>query len=267
MKMGSIVGWSTFALAMLPAWAVNSAMENSRLGWMVSVLLLGFASLIAGFTVKTIARQPPSPTNVHTARYRPMLATTFGVCTTAAILLSTAFTYAEPGEGTLGNLASLVSDVGSWLFPVVARYATDLQPPLSPVRLLQVQSIVSIVLLASLPCLVAYAVCFFFMSPAERRSLFENGGRERPSDLVVFAAVPFGLYVGASSYFGWSEFEPIAEIGRKGCIINATCYAHGDDLLILAAAGTKLVAIIVFPLGALVTVMANRVQTTSTTEP
>lgn len=266
MKMGSIIGWSTFVLAMLPAWAVKSATEQGRIGWLISVLMLGFGCLIVGLTAKTLAPQPPSPLNMRTARHGPMLATTFAMCTTVAILLSIAFTYAEPGKGVLGNLASLVSHFGSWLFPVVARYATDLQPPLSPERLFQVQSIVSIVLLASLPTIGTYVICWLRMSPAERRSLLENGVRERPSDLVVFAVVPFCLFVGASGYFGWSEFEPIADISRKSCIIKATCYAHGDDLLILAAAGTKLVAIVLFPLGALATVLANRASADRETE-
>lgn len=259
MKMGSFVGWSCLIVALLPAWAVKSAGNGSRLGWLITVLLLGFAGLMGGLIAKAAPKSPPISADLHSTRYGPFLAGTLAVCALTAIFSSIAFTYAEPDNGFLGDLASLVSYLGSHTFPVIARYATDLQPPLPAARLLQVQSIMSIVLLASLPCFGACAGCWFLISPAERRSLLESSGREHLSEPAVIGVVSFAILMWAGAYFGWGEFKLRPEAPYKYCPIEAACYAHGNDLLILAAAGMKLVAIIVFPLGALVTVMANRV--------
>lgn len=255
MKLGSLAAWFIFGLVVLPAWAVKSATQGSRVSWAATILFFGFVCFSIALNTKASSKLPPS--RVH--RYGPYLLalTVFWVLITT--LSSIAFTYAEPGKGFVGNLGSLVVHLGSRALPIVARYATDLQPPLPPERLFQLQSIVSVVLITGILYSGAYSIVMFLLSPSERcelRALAANTG-PRLHDLTVIAAVLFSLLISLSAYFGWGEFEPLDQFSRKHCAINATCYARGDDLVILAAAGMKLVAIVLFPLGALVAVWAN----------
>jgi hypothetical protein len=155
MRRGTLIGWGIFALFLLPAWAVKSAAMQSRMMWLGVVLF--FAFLGAMITLIT-AIGPPSSKHEPgpvVKRQRSRQALVWGLSFLVAELSAIAFTHAEPGVGPVGSYGLLVSSVGANLFPVVAKYATAMQPPLSPTSLFRVQSIVSIFMLAGIPCLIA----------------------------------------------------------------------------------------------------------------
>lgn len=81
--------------------------------------------------------------------------------------------------------------------------------------------------------------------------------------------VPFCILAMATGLFGWFEFNEPTDADRmttKKCIMQAICYARGDDLLIFVAGGMKVLTVFGFPLGAIAIVIANRVlaQTNAT---
>lgn len=257
MKLRAQSGWTTLALFLFPAWAVKSAPMQSRMLWVGVVLFFAFLGVMAT-VIKTIGptqtKIEPDPTSPLLRRRRLEQAWICGVTLVLAEFSAIAFTYAEPKVGPIGSYGTLVSSLGANLFPVVAKYATALQPPLPSTQLFRVQSIVSIFMLAVIPCFIAFIRSFLAMSDSDWRLHFESTNGKRPSDFLAIGMILFAIVTTAVFFFGWFEFEePI-----KKCIIQATCYARGDDLLIFAAAGMKAVAVFGFPLGAIGMVMANR---------
>jgi hypothetical protein len=261
MKFAPLAGWTALALFLLPAWAVKSAPMQSRWLWVGVILFFAFLGAMST-VIKAIGPpqiEPPSaPTN-------PMLVQQAWVCGLSflfAELSAIGFTYAEPGAGLLGSHGLLVSSLGANLFPVVAKYATAMQPPLSPPSLFRVQSIISIFLLAAIPCFMVSLWMTLTISDADWRKQFGSTRQKRPSDLFVMLVVPFCILAMATGLFGWFEFNEPTDADRmttKKCIMQAICYARGDDLLIFVAGGMKVLTVFGFPLVAIAIVIANRV--------
>jgi hypothetical protein len=261
----SLGGWAALVLFLLPAWAVNSASMQSRMVWTGTVLFFAFLGIMTAMIQAAgppQARTDPDPTSPLLIQRRLELRWICWLSFLLAELSAIAFTYAQPAVGFFGSYGVLVSSLGANLFPVVAKYATALQPPLSPTALFRVQSIVSIFMLAALPCVVAGARAALVMSDADWRRHFASSKQKRPSNLLVIGMVPFAILVMLMGFFGWLGFDEPTNFDRtseKGCMYQAFCYARGDDLLIFAAGGITIVAVFGFPLGAILAVIANGV--------
>jgi hypothetical protein len=184
MKRGTLIGIVFFSSLLLPAWAVESASQQSRMTWVGAILFLGFISTIATLALNASGKNRDTQ-GPYMRRYRfPFLATvSFSFLT--AELLAIAITHTEPGVGVVGGLGVLLSKVGATLFPVVGKYATAIEPPLSPDALFRVQAIVSAFMLAGIPSFVACAAYFLGMPESERRNLYAANHRKRPSEIVV----------------------------------------------------------------------------------
>jgi len=238
---------------------------QSRMLWVGTVLFFAFLGIMVAL-VKSVGpvrtKAEPDPISPLLAKRRLQAAWICGLSFLIAELSAIAFTYAEPGVGLFGAYGVLASSLGANLFPVVAKYATALQPPLSPTALFRVQSIVSIFMLAAIPCIIASVRSALVMSDTDWRRHFESTSQRRPSDIVVMLAVPFAIFAMTTGFFGWFEFGAPAEFERmtaKKCIMQAICYTRGDDLLIFVAGGMKTFVVFGFPLGAIVLVIANGV--------
>lgn len=145
--------------------------------------------------------------------------------------------------------------IGATLFPVVAKYATAIEPPLSPDALFRAQAIVSVFLLASIPGLAACAAYVLAMPVSERWNLHVSNPKLWPNKFVALTTAVL-LLISASTFFGWFEFDqPLA---NQKCLLHAACYTRGDDLGIIAAALVRVGIIIVAPIGALLLFDANQ---------
>ncbi|NGO54949.1 hypothetical protein [Allomesorhizobium camelthorni] len=255
MKRGTLIGLAVFAFSLLPAWAVKSASQESRLVWVGAILFFAFGGAMVSLASQ--AQRPKS--GPYISRYRPPFHAVLGLSFLAAELLAIAFTYAEPGVGIVGGLGLYLAKLGAILFPVVAKYATAIEPPLSPGALFRAQAIVSVIMLAGVPSFIAYSAFLFGMPDTERRDLYASNPRKRPSDTFVILGVPFVLLIAATVFFGWFEFDDEPVTKAKECIMKAVCYARGDDLLVIAAAFIKTFAAFGAPIGALVVLDTNRV--------
>lgn len=170
-------------------------------------------------------------------------------------LFAIAITYATPGVGLTGELGLALSQKAAIFLPVVARYATAMDPPLSAEALFRVQSIVSAFMLAGVPSIVAYAIYLVRMPKADRLKLYEARQVERHSQAFLWFAAAFAIYVALANYAGFSEFD---RHEAKWCILQASCYARGDDLTIFLAALLKVLGFFGFPLGAFLLVDSSR---------
>lgn len=264
MKLGALRNWALFAAFLLPAWAVKAAPMQSRMLWVGIILFFAFFGAMKT-AIKAIGppqvEPAPAPTNPMLGQRRVQQAWICGLTFLLAELSAIAFTYAEPGVGTIGSYGVLVSSLGTNLFPVIAKYATAMQPPLSPASLFRVQSIVSIFLLAAVPFFVAFMRVFLAMSDSDWRQHFESNHQRRPSDFFVVVGIPFCLLIAGTALFGGFEFSELSKFDQMTaprCLLMATCYARGDDLLMFAAAFIKAFVAFGAPLGVIVLVAANR---------
>jgi hypothetical protein len=259
MKRGTLIGIGVLAFSLLPAWAVNSASQQSRMTWVGAVLFFAFGGAMASLASRAAppsATQEPGP---YVSRYRLPFQAVLGLSFLIAELFAIAVTYAEPGIGIGGGLGLYVSKLGATLFPVVAKYATAIEPPLSPDALFRAQAIVSIFMLAGIPSFIAFAAYFLGVPDSERRNLHAANPTKSPSGTLVIFGGAFVLFIGASAFFGWGEFDDEPVTKAWGYILEAKCYARGDDLLIFAAALSKAAAVFGSPLAALVVADANRI--------
>lgn len=254
MSRGAWIGVGVFAACLLPAWAVKSASQQSRMIWVGAVLFLAFLGLIGSLIQQASSRVGNAP--VPYLFQKRSIGFAVGLSFLFAELSAIMITYADGDSGFVGKLGLLLSQTGTMLFPVVGRYATELSPSLSPQALLKTQGIVSAFLLAGLLSAVAILISLFRMSRAERRVIYEQNPQYPPS-LIVVVALPFGILMALSAYFGWGEFSgPTAD----RCFIKATCYAYGNDLGLLAASIMKTMVVFGFPLGTLLCLDMKRVH-------
>jgi hypothetical protein len=258
MKRGTLIGIVFFSSLLLPAWAVKSASQQSRMTWVGAILFLGFISTIATLALNASGKNPDTQ-GPYVRRYRPPFLAAVSFSFLTAELLAIAITYSEPGVGIVGGLGVFLSKIGAALFPVVAKYATAIEPPLSPDALFRAQAIVSIFLLAGIPSSIAFAAYYLRMPESERLNLHAANPRKRPSDGVVILLSVFAPLMAATVFFGWFEFDDEPVTKAKECIMKAVCYTRGGDLLVIAAAFMKAVVFFAFPLGALMVADANRV--------
>lgn len=254
MKRATSIEWIVLLFALLPAWAVKSASSQNRISWIGMLVFLAFVSLV--ITAARARKSEPQVTfGPYVLRNFPYVGAVVGVSFLIAGFFATAITYATPGIGLMGELGLTLSQRAAILLPVVARYATAMNPPLSTEALFRVQSIVSVFMLAGIPSFVAYVIYLVRMPKAERLKIYESKQVKRHSRGFVLFGAFFAIYVALASYIGFFEFErPEA----KWCILQANCYARGDDLTIFAAALLKVCGFFGFPLGAFVLVDASR---------
>lgn len=254
MKRATWIGWIVLLVALLPAWAVKSASLQSRIDWSGMLVLLAF--LCAMIWVAQTRRSTPRRTSgVYEDHNLPYVGAIAAVSFLIAGLFAIAITYATPGVGLTGELGLALSQKAAVFLPVVARYATAMDPPLSAEALFRVQSIVSAFMLAGVPSIVAYAIYLVRMPKADRLKLYEARQVERHSQAFLWFAAAFAIYVALANYAGFSEFD---RHEAKWCILQASCYARGDDLTIFLAALLKVLGFFGFPLGAFLLVDSSR---------
>lgn len=247
MKRATWIGWAVLIVAMLPAWAVKSASLQSRMTWSGMLAFLAFVSAIV-WVGQARKSGPQVVFGSYVDRNLPRVGSILGASFLIAGVFATAITYAEPGIGLIGELGLLLSQKAATLLPVVAKYATAMDPPLSSEALFKVQSIVSAFMLAGIPSFVAYATYLARMPKADRLKLYESRHVERHSKVFLLFAAAFAIYVALASYAGSFEFDrPEA---KWWCILQASCYARGDDLTIFAAGLLKVFGSYGFILGA-----------------
>lgn len=236
MKRQAFIGLAVLAAALLPAWAVNSASQHSRNIWVGSVLFLAFLSASAGSAAISSPSRTEWSSGPYEGRYVPYVNALAGISFLAAELVAIGLTYAEPDKGILGPTGRVLSEIGATLFPVIARYETSMDPPLSPLFLFRTQSIVSVFLLAGLVTFFAYAAYWIRMPRQERRNVLRRGShRPLSGGVAVLCCLGAGAWL-AAIFFGFGEFK-LTE--SKFCLIQAPCYLFGGDLVVFTAALAK----------------------------
>jgi hypothetical protein len=249
MRAASLVGYAAFFFTVMPAWAVKAASTGNRvLMWAFPVgLLFSFVAVIKMAAPKQVAEASP-----FVRRYRPYLAACVGGSFLIAELAAIAFTYARPGVGLIGQLGQISGRIGAAVFPVVAKYATAVQPPLSLENLFRIQAIVSPFLFAGLTSFAAMIAYVIALPAVERSELWQTSGRPKPTTVVALFVVPFGLWAGADAFFGLTDFGTrVVSQESKACLFSALCYANGDDMLVFFVAVMKSLQMFGFPLGAI----------------
>jgi hypothetical protein len=241
--------------SLLPAWAVKSASQQSRMTWVGAILFLAFIGLMGSLAANASPASVKWEPGPYARRYRPYLGTFMGLIFFLTSLCAIAITYAEPGVGLTGGLGVSLAKIGALLFPLVAKYATSIEPPLSPDTLFRAQAIVSIFLLASILGLAACAAYLLAMPVSERRNIHASTRGVWPDRLVPLTTAVL-LLISASTFFGWSEFDQ--PLTNQKCVLHSACYTRGDDLGIIAAAVLRVVVIIAMPVGAFLLFDANR---------
>jgi hypothetical protein len=255
MKRGTLIGIAFFAFLLLPAWAAKSASQQSRIVWVGFILFFAFIGGIANLAYRASPAAVTWQPGPYARRYRFVFLAVVGFSFLTAELLAIAITYSEPGIGIVGRSRDFISGIGATLFPVIGKLATAIEPPLPPDVLFRVQAIMSTFMLASIPSLIAAAAYFLGMPDTERRDLHAASPRKRPSDAMVLLCAAFALAMSPAAIFGWLDFSSHP---TDKCLMRASCYARGDDLLIFVAASMKVLAF-ALPLGALMLADANRI--------
>ncbi|WP_208866593.1 hypothetical protein [Mesorhizobium sanjuanii] len=247
------IGYLILFLALLPGWAVHSASRQSRAGWFGVVIFFAFLAL---FAVVSTRAQPVSnyKPGLFAQRYGGYLSTFIVAILLFAEALAIALTYAEPNQGVIGHVGSMLSAAGSNLFPVVAKYATSVQPPLSGQYTFRAQSIITCFLFAGLISSLVTLAYYVAMPRNEITERLNSGKRERPNSIFTFASVSFGILMSLSAYFGFDEFQTTTD----HCWLNAACYTAGDDLTLFWGAAGKVMMMFVFPLGGLAILATRR---------
>ena len=128
MKKTALCLVAAYLAVMTSIWTVRSATSDGRWYGTMSMVLIGFAIVIA----VAIAQVGPKDTQVgfketeevnQTKGLHHLVEVITGVFI-ASILLASALTHASPGVGAVGSLGSLLADIGSIILPVVGKYAT-----------------------------------------------------------------------------------------------------------------------------------------------
>lgn len=254
MSRSAWIGVGVFAACLLPAWAMKSVTQQSRVWWIVAVFFFTLAATTFTLIQQTSGRssqRTPVPHVLH----KPYVGLLVGLAFLFAELNAIMFSHAEPGVGFFGKFGLILSQIGSLLFPVVGRYASELGSTISLQALFRTQAIVSIFLLAGVLSTAAIAISLFRMADADRRLLYQQNPRKPPSNTSIAFIIPFAIFVALSGYFGWGEF---GEPTEKFCLIEAACFASRDDLTILTASLLKCMGIFGFLLGAFILVDSKR---------
>ncbi|MER9349285.1 hypothetical protein [Mesorhizobium sp. M7A.F.Ca.US.010.02.1.1] len=253
MKNSVLAGYILFFLALLPGWAVHTAATQSRVGWFGAVIFFGFIGLFAVLSTRAYPGTDRKP-GPFARRYGGYLCVFIFATFLSGESLAIALTYGEPDQGFIGEIGSILSALGSYLFPVVAKYANSIQPPLSDKSIFRAQSIITCFLFAGFISSISIFIYYVAMPKNEITERLNAGGRKRPNTLTAFAGVIFGILTSLSAYFGIDEFQTKTE----HCWLNAACYTAGDDLTLFWAAVGKIVMMFFFPLGGLAMLVARR---------
>lgn len=256
MKRGTLIGLAVLVFSLLPAWAVKSASQQSRMTWVGAILFLAFIGLMGSLAANASPASVKWEPGPYARRYRFAFLAVVSFSFLIAELFAIAITYAEPSIGIVGRSGVFISGIGATFFPVIGKLATAIEPPLSPDVLFRVQSILSTFMLASIPSSIAFVAYFLGMPDTERRDLHAASPRKRPSDAVVLWCGALALLVPPIAIFGWLDF---GSRPTDKCIMQASCFAGGDDLLLFAATSMKVCLAFGFPLGALMLADANRI--------
>lgn len=104
MKRGALIGIAVLVLSLLPAWAVKSATQESRLVWVGTILFIAFIAMVGSLAAKVSPASIISEPGPYARRYRPYLGVFMGLIFSLTSLCAIAITYAEPGVGFTGGL-------------------------------------------------------------------------------------------------------------------------------------------------------------------
>jgi hypothetical protein len=237
-KYRSILGAYYFVtLLVVLAWTVNDASQTARVMWTFAVIFYAFFIASTAAVLDAVGKSSPTRPAIW-QRWQPFLTLAFHVGFTAFVCVAILLTYAEPDVGIIGSIGSLVAATGSFMFPVVAAYETALEPSLNRVTLFRLQSTVSMGLIVGLGLFIP-ALIMLLKTPRNEFHLVTDVGKFRAEQhTMLLLSVAFFLWLSASALFGYvPEFwgPPVSKI----CPFTANCYAGGNDLLTLAAAGLK----------------------------
>lgn len=232
---------------------MHTAAPQSRVGWFGAVVFFAFIVLFAVLSTRAHPGSDRKP-GPFAQRYGGYLSVFIFATLFFGELLAIALTYGEPGQGFIGQIGSILSALGSYLFPVVAKYANSIQPPLSDRSIFRAQSIITCFIFAGLISSILIFIYYVAMPKNEMIERLNAGGRKRPNALTAVACILFAILTSLSAYFGIDEFQTKTE----HCWLNAACYTAGDDLTLFWAAVGKIVMMFFFPLGGLAMLVARR---------
>jgi hypothetical protein len=190
---------------------------------------------------------------VYIYNRRPMtVGIGLGVLLVAEILAVVA-TYATPDNELLWQFSTLISYLGEMVFPLIAKYATYIQPPLPPEVLYKTQAVMTLFLLGGAVWAILFIPYLISLSREDFRLLDKIQARRNSwlarNPLLI---VPFGILLGLACFLGWYDFDADpAYLSHSRCYFKAACYAH-DDLLLIANGYFRIFGSYGFWLGSLI---------------
>jgi hypothetical protein len=234
-----------FGAYSVPPIFVSHSTMPMRISWFAVVASFGLVGAVTALAVPRKDLQGWRENN-----YQAVLGWLILVLFWMSNLLPICFLNFTGKQGTIVAIEKLVVGLVYPIFPVIRRYATDMAFPLDEPMLLKMQAVFSLMFLIGIACTVLTGASWALRSTEERKRITKITWRYQryKSPWVGILAVPFGFAMGAAGYFGWIEFG--ADFDASDCIMNANCYAK-DDLMIIAAAFTKMFVVFGMPFGSL----------------
>jgi hypothetical protein len=228
-------------LAVLPAWTVQSAPMSGRILWtFFAVFALGFMGPALQLAAHTA--RPKSPASPFARQHWQKFAAAFGIPLLMAELMAIAAmraTLGQNGAEVFEGLAKLDAN----LFPLVSKFATEMDPPLAPGLLIQAQAVFTAFLLASFITAAGVALLVLVLRPPPPSGdVWERPPRLDLADLLL---PPLFTFLLVAALFGWSDFDNHNLNSKGSGILNAYRYLSADnDLHLVGAAFARFVVVL-----------------------
>lgn len=230
------LGCYALVVLFIPLWGVPDIILSVRLS--VTIILL--VSVVSMLGVAHVApKTASSESNEKSIIFPPKMKMFFAAVWLAATCCATAATYARADMPFFGPVLAGLSQVGEALFPVIAKYRTDLN--LSEPMLFRVQGVDSSICLAALALMAVLNLRLLLFKPEQKALLAGEVAKNIHSPYADKRSPPLISMVVVSliclaAYAGWFSFADVDVVRPRGCLVIANCYAtkHGIELLVAA---------------------------------
>lgn len=189
--------------------------------------------------------QSKSPASPFARQHWSKFATAIALPLLVAELLAIVATRTAPGHNIVAEIVSAIAKLGAAVFPLVGKFATEMDPPLPPGLLIQAQAVFTVFLLASFIAAAGVALLVFLLRPSPP----SNDIWERPRSLDLSDLIgPLFAVMLVASLFGWSDFYKNGLNLRGSGIFNAYQYLLSDnDLQLIGAAFARFLTVLLIP--------------------
>lgn len=255
--LGSLWALVFLAITALPPVVIENATRSSRVTWfafLAGITCIGAISAVAASFSDNEIEKPKE--NYPLLPYFLML-----LLYVAAVVFSVLIANVTDGAGEIASVARTMTSLIEPIFPWIGNFrVARVGWGMSGLQILKTESITTLWFLFGILLVLLLVWQRALLTPAQRvyeRKYSDWVARNRgtyKSGVSIFFVLAFGLWLAISQFFGWSGLSPASTYSAKRlCLVTVQCY-YVNDLAILAAAGTKCIAIFGFSAGSILMV-------------